>query len=64
MLGQGRSLEKHHIAQIYAIMITQLPNCMNGARTLKVHQVNLLKLDVPWGIRGLLLNTTITHLIH
>ena len=38
MLGHGRSLEKHNITQIYAIIITQIPNCMNGARTLKVHQ--------------------------
>ena len=34
MLDHGRSLEKHNIAQIYAIMITQIPNCVNGARTL------------------------------
>ena len=32
-----RSLENHNIMQIYAIMITQIPNCMNGARTLKIH---------------------------
>ena len=38
MLGHGRSLENHNITQIYAIMITQIPNCMNGARTLKIHQ--------------------------
>ena len=38
MLGHGRSLENHNITQIYAIMIAQIPNCMNGARTLKIHQ--------------------------
>ena len=38
MLGHGRCLENHNITQIYAIMITQIPNWMNGARTLKIHQ--------------------------
>ena len=38
MLGRGRSLENHNITQIYAIMITQIPNCMNGARTLNMYQ--------------------------
>ena len=38
MLGHGRSLENHNITQIYAIMITHIPNCMNGARTLKIYQ--------------------------
>ena len=38
MVGHGRSLENHNITQIYAIMITQIPNCMNGAHTLKIHQ--------------------------
>ena len=38
MLGHRRSLKKHNITQIYAIMITQIPNCMNDARTLKIHQ--------------------------
>ena len=38
MLGHGRSLENHNITQIYSIMITQIPNYMNGARTLKIHQ--------------------------
>ena len=38
MLGHGRSLENHNITQIYAIMITQIPNCMYGARTLKILQ--------------------------
>ena len=38
MLVHGRSLENHNITQIYAIMITQIPNCMYGARTLKIHQ--------------------------
>ena len=38
MLGHGRSLKKHNITQIYVFMITQIPNCMNGARTLKTHQ--------------------------
>ena len=37
MLGHGRSLENHNIMQIYAIMITHIPKCMNGARTLKIH---------------------------
>ena len=36
MLGHGRSLE--NITQIYVIMITHIPNCMNSARTLKIHQ--------------------------
>ena len=38
MLGYWHSLENHNITQIYAIMITHIPNCMNGARTLKIHQ--------------------------
>ena len=38
MLGHRRSLETHNITQIYAIIITQIPNCMNGASTLKIHQ--------------------------
>ena len=38
MLGHGRSLENHNITHIYAIMITQIPNRMNGARILKIHQ--------------------------
>ena len=33
-----RSLDNHTITQIYAIMIIQIPNFMNGARTLKIHQ--------------------------
>ena len=37
MLGHGRSIKKHNITQIHAIMITQIPNCRNGARTLKIH---------------------------
>ena len=36
MLGHGPSLE--NITQIYVIMFTQIPNCMNGALTLKIHQ--------------------------
>ena len=31
MLGHRRSLENHNITQIYDIIITQIPNCMNGA---------------------------------
>ena len=38
MLGHGRSLDNHNITQIYAIMITQISNCMNGACTLNIHQ--------------------------
>ena len=38
MLSHGRSLENYNITQIYVIMITQIPNCMNGARILKIHQ--------------------------
>ena len=38
MLGHGRYLENHNITQIYATMITQILNWMNGARTLKIHQ--------------------------
>ena len=38
MLGHGRSLENHNITQIYVIIIIHIPNCINGARTLKIHQ--------------------------
>ena len=38
MLGHGRSLENNNTTQMYAIMITQIPNCINSARTLKIHQ--------------------------
>ena len=38
MLGHGRSLEDHNITQIYAIIIAHIPNYMNGARTLNIHQ--------------------------
>ena len=37
-VGHGHSLENHNITQIYVIMVTHIPNCMNGARTLKIHQ--------------------------
>ena len=63
MLGHGRSLENHNITQIYAIMITQIPNCTNGAHTLKIHHDEAVPgLDAPMGSRGLLLNTTHTTL--
>ena len=38
MLGHGRSLENYNIRHIYAIIIIQIPSCMNGACTLKIHQ--------------------------
>ena len=37
IIGHGRSLENHTITQIYTVMITHTPNCMNGARTLTIH---------------------------
>ena len=77
MLGHGRSLENHNITQIYSIIITQIPSCINGARTLKIHQDGAVPgihrptsttRGQPFitrctrGIRCLLQSTTINHL--